>query len=466
MQPRCHVRTIRPRASFSTEVPPVLTDALLILTALVLVALNGFFVAVEFALVTARPSRLDALVAEGRAFAGTAKWLAHRLDASLSACQLGITMASLGLGWVGEPALAHLMEPVFEWVGIDSEATRHTIAFIIAFSAITALHLVAGEQVPKIFAIRRPEVVALACAIPLRVFYGLAYPFLWMLSTTTDFFLRKLGVEGGAHEHSVIHTEAEIRALLEQSRRHGELTRSEHRLLDAVFDFDDTICRRIMVPRREIEWFDVGRPLSEHLEKARAGRRTRYPVCEGSLDKLLGVLHIKDLVGIDAGAEIDVRSLLRPPQIVLETLPIKRLLRLFQATRQHLALVVDEHETVIGVVTLEDVLECIVGPVQDEFDDEAPEIVSEGEGRFLVSGGTQLQELNRRLERSLESDDVDTISGLVTSSLLRAPQPGDAVDLPGAKVEVLEVVGVRTTRLRILVSRGGETGTSDPPAGS
>ena len=440
----------------------MLTDTILILTAILLVALNGFFVAAEFALVTVRPSRLATLATEQRAFAGSAQWLAQRLDASLSACQLGITMASLGLGWVGEPAMAHLMGPLFEWLGVDAEATRHTVSFLVAFSFITALHLVAGEQVPKIFAIRKPEKVALMLAVPLRAFYGLSYPFLWMLSTTTDFFLRKLGVEGGAHGHAAVHTEAEIRALLEQAQLQGEMTRSEHQLLDAVFEFDDTICRMIMIPRREIEWFDVDQPLAEHIGRARGGHHTRYPVCDGSLDNLLGVLHIKDLVGIPPDADIDVREILRPLQFVPETLPVQKLLQLFQTTRQHLALVVDEHDTVVGVVTLEDVLERIVGSVQDEFDHEAPQIVPDGKERFLVNGSTQLRKLNRRLGLALDSDDVDTISGLLTASLGRVAQVGDAVDVPGARVEVLEVVGRRASRVRLVLRpRSGEETTEE-----
>ena len=364
---------------------PWLASALNISLALFLVAINGFFVAAEFALVKIRGSTLDELIRQRRPFAKTAKWLADRMDRSLSACQLGITMASLALGWVGEPAFARIVEPVFERLGIHNEALMHTFSFIIAFTLITALHLVVGEQAPKIFAIRRPESMLLWCALPLKAFYTLSYPFLIALSWTTDIVLGWVGLDTHA-EHGAPHTEAEIRTLLAEAHVVGNLTRSEHRLLNAVFEFDDMICRRVMIPRMDVVFVDINQPLSETLPLVQRTKHTRYPVCDGSLDNIIGVLHIKDLVGIDCDSDLDLHKLLRPPKTVPETLPISKLLRHFQSTHQLMAFVVDEHGTIVGAVTLENVLEEIVGPVEDEFDTEPPEIVPAGEKQICRAG--------------------------------------------------------------------------------
>lgn len=430
-----------------------LQDILFIALAACLVLLNAFFVAAEFALVKIRASRLDELVREGRPFARTARWLARRLDASLSSCQLGITMASLGLGWVGEPAFARLLTPALDAVGISSPALVHSIAFVFAFTAITVLHLVIGEQAPKIYAIRRPEVMALLVAFPLKVFYILSYPFLIALNASTSSLLRRVGIED-ASEHESPHSEDEIRAVIRQSQRHGLLSRTEHRLLNAVFEFDDLVCRKVMVARSDVDFCDVNTPHQELLELARRTRHTRYPVCDGSLDHVLGVAHVKDLIGVGASDTLDIRSIMRPPRYVPESLPISRLLRHFQATHNLMAFVVDEYGTVAGIVTLENVLEQIVGPVDDEFDAEALSIVPDGPGQFLVSGATAVDRVARELGLELEPSDVDTFSGYLVERLGHLPQQGDQVEIEGATVEVLETKGGRATRVR--VRRTGE----------
>jgi len=428
----------------------MLTDLLYVLAAILLVAINGYFVAVEFALIKTRPSRLEQLVAEKRAFARTALWLSRRLDASLAACQLGITMASLGLGWVGEPAFASLVEPLLTAIGIESAAVVHGVGFAIAFTVITALHLIAGEQVPKILAIRTAERLVLPLAPLLKAFYVMTYPLLTALSATTSFVLARLGVEGGAG-HDDVHTEEEIRALMRQARTHGELSRTEDRLLHAVFEFDDMVCRRVMLPRSDIVWVDAESTFEQCLEIVRREQHTRYPVCEGSLDRVVGVLHMKDLIRAQGGEPVSVRDIMRPPQKVPETMPISRLLRQFQVSHQHLALVVDEYGTITGVVTLENVVEQIVGPVEDEFDTEAPDVVPGESGEFVVQGTADVQAVARRLGLELDASDADTISGLLTDMLQRLPAVGDVVELPGARAEVLDVVGTRATRVRFKV---------------
>jgi len=423
-------------------------DILMIFIAGLLVLINGFFVGAEFALVKIRESRVDEMVKERRPFASTASWLVERLDASLSACQLGITMASLGLGWIAEPAVAHLLRPIIFSVGIKSEIMIHGIAFAIAFSTITAFHLVLGEQAPKIAALRRPETAVLWCALPLKIFYYLSYPFMAALNSTTAFLLRKAGIQGTS-EHEIPHSEEEIRALLMQAHIAGELSRSEHRLINAVFEFDELICRRVMLPRADVVCLDTTHSLSEAIDIFHQTKHTRYPLCDGSLDKIVGVVHIKDLIGISDDTDFDFRSVIRPPQYILETMPVRRLLRQFQSTRQHLAFLVDEYGTVSGIVTLDNILESIIGPVEDEFDDEQPEIVSEGSQMYLVSGNTSIDVINQRFDLKLEEDDVDTIAGLMMARADKLLAPGDRVDLSAATAEVLEVKGPRVIRIRL-----------------
>lgn len=430
---------------------PWLYDFVMIFLAGLLVLVNGFFVGAEFALVKIRKSRIDEMVEERRPLASTASWLVERLDASLSACQLGITMASLGLGWIAEPAVAHLLRPMILSIGITSEFLIHGIAFAVAFTAITAIHLVLGEQAPKIAALRRPETAVLWCALPLKMFYYLSYPFMVLLNSTTAFLLRRAGIEA-ISENEIPHSEEEIRALLMQAHIAGELSRSEHRLINAVFEFDELICRLVMLPRGDVVYLEAGKSFAESLQIIQQTKHTRYPVCAGSLDKIVGVLHIKDLLGLSAETGFDLNSILRPPQYVPETMPVRRLLRQFQATHQHLAFLVDEYGTVSGIVTLENILESIIGPVEDEFDDEQPEIVSEGPQAYILSGNTSIDTINHRFGLKYETHEVDTIAGLLMSRTDKLLARGDRVELPGATAEVLEVKGSRAIRIRLTLA--------------
>ncbi len=428
--------------------PPMLGDVAEILATAVLVLLNGFFVASEFSLVKVRGGQVKALVEQGRPFARTAQWLVERLEGSLSACQLGITMASLALGWVGEPAFARLLNPVFHAVGIESLAALHTLSFIVAFTVITALHLVIGEQAPKIFAIRRADQMLLWCAVPLKWFYLATYPLMVALNRTTSFLLKRVGLETDS-EHGTPHSEEEIRALLREAHVSGHVTGSEHQLINAVFEFDDMICRRVMVPRSDIEFFDAAMTMKECLALARRTRHTRYPVCHGSLDDLQGVIHVKDLVGLDVDDSFDWKSLMRPPRKVPENMPISKLLRHFQGTHQLLAFVIDEYGTIIGIVTLENVLEQIIGAVADEFDVEEPDIQPDGPNQWIVHGSTPIDEVERQLGIPAGDVDADTFSGLLMHYAVRLLNPGDRVDLPGYSAEVLEVRDDRAFRVRV-----------------
>jgi CBS domain containing-hemolysin-like protein len=427
---------------------PHLQDALEIAIAALLVLVNGFFVGAEFALVKVRDSRIRELVRQRRPFAKTALWLSERLESSLSACQLGITMASLGLGWVGEPAFARLLDPVFRRLGIQSETAIHSVSFLIAFTFITALHLVIGEQAPKIFAIRRAEAMLLRCAVPLQWFCLLTYPLMAALNAATSLVLKLLGLRTGANQEAP-HSEQEIRALLHDAHTRGNLTRSEHRLLNAVFEFDDMICRHIMLPRSDVEFFDINDSVAECVALARRTKHTRYPVCDGSLDEVLGVVHVKDLVGVNVTESFDWKSIMRPPRKVPENLPISKLLRHFQASHQLLAFVIDEYGTVIGVVTLENVLEQIIGDVEDEFDTEQTNIVPDGPDEWIVLGSTPVDDVERRLGIPYGEVEVDTFSGLLMHYAEHILTPGDRIELSGFVAEVLEVRDDRAYRVRV-----------------
>ncbi|HIF32498.1 MAG TPA: HlyC/CorC family transporter [Planctomycetes bacterium] len=424
------------------------TVVLKLTVALGLVVLNGFFVAAEFALVKVRGSRLELLAESGTISGRTASWLGARLDHSLSACQLGITLASLALGWIGEPAFEVLLIPILNALGIDATNVVHTVSFIFAFSTITALHLVIGEQAPKIFAIRRPEKILLKCAIPMAVFYFVTYPLLVALSRTTDFLLKMVGmVDSDSHE--VPHTEDEIRTLVTQAHAHGELTGSEHHLINAVFEFDDLICRRVMVPRSQVVFFRTDQPIVECLTIIRDTMHSRYPVCNGQLEDVVGVLHIKDLVGLADPKMAKLKVLARTAHHVPETMSISRLLKHFQATHQLMAIVDDEHGTVVGVVTLENVLEQIVGSVEDEFDLEETPLQEDGMGGFIATGNAPLSLIRERLQIEWAAKDVDTLSGYLTLIAGQPMQDGDRLEIDDIQVEVVEVDGMRATRIRL-----------------
>ena len=430
---------------------PEVSDLAKILTALLLVVINGFFVAAEFALVKIRLSRIEHMVAEKRLFSKTARWLAQRLERSLSSCQLGITMASLALGAIGEPAFAHFVEPALRAIGVQSEAIIHAVGFAISFTVVTALHLVVGEQAPKVFAIRKPEGLLLACAVPLKIFYILTYPLMVILSVSTDGLLRLLGATEKS-KSAIPYTDEEIRALLREAQVHGNLTRSEHSLINAVFEFDDLVCRRIMVPRNDIDIVDINEDAEAILAMIRRTKHTRYPVCDGSLDEVLGILHVKDITGASIQSGFDWIPLLRPPKKVPENMPISKLLRHFQGTHQHMAFVVDEYGMIIGIVTLENVMEEIIGDVADEFDVVEPEIVPDGPGAYIVLGSTSVQAAENRLGIKFEEADVDTVAGLLVHQAERLLVAGDVIELPGVTAKVISVSDDRATKVRLTLS--------------
>jgi CBS domain containing-hemolysin-like protein len=438
--------------------PPWVNNLIEVGIALLLVVVNGFFVAAEFALVKVRPSRIDEFIEIGKPFAKSAKWLADRMEQALSACQLGITMASLAIGWVGEPVFEAMLGPVFHFLSVP-DAAVHTLSVLFAFTTITALHLVIGEQAPKIFAIRRPEDMLLWCALPLKMFYVCGWPLMAALNWVTSVILAKLGLEGDAG-HGEIHTETELQTLLATSLEHGHVTRSEHKLINAVFRFDDMVCRRIMVPRNDVEFFDINDAPSGCVEMARRTKHTRYPVCNDSLDEVLGVVHMKDLIGFAVTDDFDWKSIMRPANKVPENMPISTLLKHFQTTHQLLAFVIDEYGTVIGIVTLENVLEEIIGEVDDEFDNDDPNVIPEGPDQYIVRGRTPLDEACEKFHLVRPEAEIDTFAGLLLHQTQKVLSVGDRIAIGDWTAEILEVRDDRARRIR--VTRPEATSTKAP----
>jgi CBS domain containing-hemolysin-like protein len=303
-------------------------------------------------------------------------------------------------------------------------------------------------------AIRRAEGVALACSVPLRWFYVAFYPILVVLNGAALWLIRLFGIDSAPGREGE-HSEEELRALLTRAQVSGELSRAEHELLHAVFEFDDLTCRNIMLPRGDVDYIRVEAPYEEWIAMVRRTKHTRYPLCEGSLDQALGIVHIKDLLVFDPAPAVALKEIMRPPHFVPETMPISRLMRYFQAVRQHFGLVVNELGTVTGIVTLENAIEQIVGRVEDEFDLETPDLVPSGPNTYLVDGRLLLETVERMLKVSLGSEDqtVDTLSGLLVVRLGRILRAGDTVEFDQLTAEVVDVKGGRARQIRLTLKR-------------
>ncbi len=416
---------------------------------LLLVAVNGFFVAAEFALVKVRPTQLEPIAAEGNRRARMARHMIRHLDAYLSASQLGITLASLALGWIGEPAFAWIVRPVVELVaGGDNEAIVHSVTVTVAFLAITTLHIVLGEQAPKTVAIRKAEGTSLLIALPLYAFYKVTYPAIWLLNRASNALVKLFGI-APASEGEMAHDEEELRLML-ASTSASQLPPEQRELLDNVFELSHRMARQIMLPRQDVVYLSTTRPLQENLRLARRSGHTRFPLCEGDLDHVIGLVHIKDLFRRER-PPTSLTEVARPIAFVPETLQLDRLLRRMRAERFHFAAVIDEYGGVSGVVTLEHVIEEIVGSIQDEFDIEKPELQQRGEGVYEVSGGMLVEDLEAALGIELSERDEDTIGGVVLSELGRNPAEGDRVELGPVTIEVTAVQHNRVNTVRLTV---------------
>ncbi|MGE0642004.1 MAG: hemolysin family protein [Thermoanaerobaculia bacterium] len=413
---------------------------------ILLVFLNGFFVAAEFALAKVRPTQIEPHVLRGGRRAMLASQMLRHLDAYLSATQLGITLASIALGWVGEPAFAWLLHPIIDRVPGMTPDLEHSIALTTSFVVVSILHIVFGELVPKSIAIRLPGPTSLAIAIPLYAFYWIAFPAIWALNKTANALLRLVGIQP-ASEHELAHSEEEVRLLL-ASQEASSLTDQKRDLLENVFELYDRNARQIMVPRGDVVYLSTAAPIEENLRLARESGHTRFPLCDGDLDRVLGLIHIKDLFRA-ADTPSDLTRIARPLKFVPETITLDKLLARMRTERLHIAAVIDEYGGVAGIVTLENVIEEIVGEIQDEFDTERPELVDRGGGVYQVSGSMLVVDLEDELGTELSPRDEDTLGGVVLSELGRRPRVGDRVRFGPAELEVLEVSGNRVRTLRL-----------------
>lgn len=427
-------------------------DILPIVFQLILVAflifMNGFFVAAEFSCVKIRPSRLETLIQEGSKRAAYAKRLTDHLDASLSVTQLGITLASLGLGWVGEPFIASLILPAVHAAGFG-DAVGHTIALVIAFTLITSLHIVLGELTPKTMAIQNVEKIVLAVALPMLIFHRLMYPFVWLLNHVANWTTRQMGFEA-AGEGEEAHTEEEIRLLMEESHRQGLIDDTEVDFVDNVFDFTELNVREIMTPRTDMICLYLEDSPEENINTILEEQMTRYPICREDKDHVVGFLHVKDMIhALAKGERLRLRRLARKALVVPESMDVSVLLKTMQQGRSQMAIVVDEYGGTAGMVTIEDIVEELVGDIQDEFDEERGAAERRGERVYSVDAKMLLEELADILEIAIEDEDVDSVGGWLYDRIGLTPRVGQMAAYAGNLFYVEEVDGVRITRVLI-----------------
>jgi CBS domain containing-hemolysin-like protein len=424
----------------------------------VLVLLNGFFVAAEFAIVKVRDTQLQPLAGKGDRRARMARRVVGNLDAALSATQLGITLASLGLGWFAEPVFARMLTPPMDWLGVESEHLRHSIAFGVGFSVITFLHIVAGELAPKSLAIQKPLPTSLWVAEPLHWFYRISYPFIFVLNNTALWLLRRLGLEA-ASEAELHHSEEELRLLFSTTHgRSGGSALGKEIVLNAL-DLRQRVVREVMQPRRDLVALSTEFSLTECMDVAEKTRYSRFPICQqGDLDRTLGVVHIKDLYAmrLKARSASDLLPVARKIVYVPESARLERLLQLLLERKLHLAVVVDEYGSTVGMVTLEDILEELVGQIQDEFDQEKPPVRTLGDGIWEVDGSLPLHELAELIGEPLHEEGITTTSGFITHRLGGFPKAADEVSVGKATLRVEDVEGLRVARLRVLLPEAGK----------
>ncbi|MET4106656.1 hemolysin family protein [Hymenobacter sp. UYP22] len=424
-----------------------------ILLTILLVVANGFFVAAEFALVKVRLSQMELRAQSGNRLAQLTLRLLHKLDAYLSATQLGITLASLLLGWVGEKVVVEIVLRIIHALGYEiTEAGAHGIAVPISFGLITLLHIVFGELVPKSLAIQRAEATSIVVAVPLQFFYYITFPVIWVMNSISNAILRLIGI-APASEHEV-HTTEELRLLLDQSKQGGEIQDSEHELLENVFEFNDRMVKQIMVPRTKLSAIDVNTPEEAVLEAVYNEGFSRIPVYQGNIDNIVGVLYVKDLLQIIRQQQpIELAKIMRPAYFVPETKKINRLLRQFQRKHMHMAIVSDEFGGVSGIVTMEDIVEELVGEIQDEYDNEVPVVEKVSENEYRVNTATPISDANEYLPYPLpEGDDYESVGGLLNVLYGNIPEVGDVAVLDNYEFRVLKRAGRAVELVQIRVT--------------
>ncbi|MCE2846625.1 MAG: hemolysin family protein [Sphingobacteriales bacterium] len=417
-----------------------------------LVFLNGFFVAAEFAIVKVRLSQVELKANQGNSVAKISSHILNHLDGYLSACQLGITLASLALGWIGEPVVANMVSQFTTYFGLTlTEVALHQISVVIAFVLITVLHIVLGEQVPKTAAIRNPLAYTLYVSVPLRGFYLLFSPFIWVLNGLSNAILRMLGLQG--NDTSEIHSEEEIRMLLTESEEGGAIKPSEHELIQNVFEFDDRVVRQILIPRNKVSAVDVESTKQEVIRLVIDEGYSRMPVYKDSLDNIIGLIYTKDLIKAFYEKEFKgVDYLIRPAYFVPINKRINELLREFQTQHIQMAIVTNEFGGTAGIVTMEDIIEELVGDIQDEYDDEKPVVEKKSETEFIVSASASIGDVNDYLPISLPEDpSYDTVSGLLNTIYGRIPAVNEKKQFGGYEFIVLKRFKHSVDSVRMIV---------------
>lgn len=422
---------------------------------LVLIVLNAFFVAAEYAIVRVRKTRLDELATKGVIGARAAQRIVSDMDRYIATTQLGITMAGIGMGWVGEPVLTALFVSLLDVpLQMLDEVTRRTISAIISFLAVTFLSVVLSELVPKTITIKYPERVALAVSQVVLIIGAVSRPFIWALNGAAAIILRLLGlsnISGAEAGYSV----QELKLLVEASEESGVLEDTEREMLHAVFDFGELTAREVMVPRTEMLAVDADAPIHELIHLSIKNPRSKFPVYESDLDHIIGIAHVKDLVRVqhDQRHTATIRGLMREALFVPDTLKLDNLLQQLRAKKQHMAIVLDEYGGTAGLVTLGDVVEQIVGEVQDPFDKSTPEIQRLPDGSALVEGLALIETVNETLALDLKDEYYDTIAGFVLGRLGRMAKVGDVVEADGLRLRVEALDGLRIARVLLNFSK-------------
>lgn len=423
-----------------------------------LVFLNGFFVAAEFAIVKVRASQIEIKVKTGHRIAHIAKHITQHLDGYLAATQLGITLASLGLGWVGEEVMEHLLHQLLESTGASPATVASfsgTAAPIIAFTLITIMHIVFGELAPKSFAIQRPVNTTLGIALPLHAFYLVFRPFIWLLNGFANLILKLFGIHTKAG-HEAHHSSEELQYLLDQGKESGALDTNEHELIKNVFDFNERVVKNIMVPRTKISGIELETPTAELLDYVIKEGYSRIPVFEDTMDKIVGIIHAKDILPILANKqELAISDIIRKPYFIPETKKINDLMSEFQQKRIQIAIVLDEFGGTAGMVTLEDIVEELVGEIQDEYDEEKPIVEQVSESEFIVNAAASVYDVNEYLPHDLPEDgDYDTMAGLISDVFGKIPEVGEQVEFNGYTFTVLKKTeqNIESIRLQLVIN--------------
>ncbi|NUM80725.1 HlyC/CorC family transporter [bacterium] len=421
-----------------------------IIAVLLLVFANGFFVAAEFAIVKVRSTQIETLIQANDRRAKLAKDLITHLDAYLSATQLGITIASIGLGWIGEPAVSRMIQPLIDFIGVTNPQIIHAISFAVGFSIITFLHITLGELAPKSAAIQYPQSITLGIAFPLKLFYIVFKPFIFLLNGSANLMLRLVGINPAGEQ--LAHSEEEIRLLIADGRKSGVIDATEYKLIENIFNFTETTVKEIMVPRTEVFALDLANGFQENFKLAVESGFTRIPVFRDTIDTLVGVLYVKDLFKIDRQASgTDLEKILRPLYFAPETTSINRVMQDFMQQRVHMGIVIDEFGGTSGIVTMENILERIVGQIQDEYDEEKKDFESNSDGSFTVNAKMRIADFNQQFQSALPEDaDYETLAGFLNDHFGHIPAVGESIEFQKLSFKVLKKTPKQIQQVRVV----------------